>query len=233
MYKLTRLDGTDFFSGKINYADNIGKIVRVKDFDPPEKGPCGKGFHASRNPNDCFIGSEIPCRAFRVKGIQKISGNEWKSRYQALKIIEEIQDLNSLFGWNYEEAINPVNPFLIEPPTIQEKHLISLKNWISVRKSVWTSVRGLVLESVWDSVCDSDRDSAVDSIWDATWDATWAYIGSFFPNIKRWEYIKHEKGVYPFQPAVDLWKQGIVPSFDGKVWRLHTGEEAKIVWEGE
>ena len=29
-----------------------------------------------------------------------------------------------------------------------------------------------------------------------------------------------------------LWNKGIVSSFDGTKWRLHTGINAKIVWEG-
>lgn len=36
---------------------------------------------------------------------------------------------------------------------------------------------------------------------------------------------------YPFQCVVDLWKQGLVPSFDGKNWRLHSGKKAKIVFK--
>ena len=41
------------------------------------------------------------------------------------------------------------------------------------------------------------------------------------------------KGENPFQPAIDLWEMGYVPSFDGKTWRLHAGKDARIVWEAE
>ena len=37
----------------------------------------------------------------------------------------------------------------------------------------------------------------------------------------------------PFQPAIDLWEAGFVPSFDGKVWRLYAGKDAQIVYEME
>jgi hypothetical protein len=50
--------------------------------------------------------------------------------------------------------------------------------------------------------------------------------------IKEWEYSNHIKGKSPFQPAINLWKKGFVPTFDSKVWRLHTSKDAKIVWEG-
>jgi len=30
-----------------------------------------------------------------------------------------------------------------------------------------------------------------------------------------------------------LWNDGLVPSNDGKTWRLHTGKDAKIIYELE
>jgi len=41
----------------------------------------------------------------------------------------------------------------------------------------------------------------------------------------------HPEGINPFQPCIDLWERGLVPSFDGKTWRLHSGSEAKVVYE--
>ena len=48
------------------------------------------------------------------------------------------------------------------------------------------------------------------------------YYSSFFtyPHIKN-----------PLQSGIDLWDAGLVPSFDGKTWRLHRGEKADIVYE--
>ena len=246
MYKLTRLDGMDFYSGTVDYAGSIGKIIRITDYDT-SSNPCGRGLHASRNPNDCFIGAKIPCRAFRVKGINRLAGDKQKSRYKALKIIAEIKDLNKLFGWNYTEAINPIHPFKIKPPKITENEIALLKVWDSVGDSVRGSVGDSVRASIWDSVRGSVGvsvgglvggvvgglvwDSVGDSVGGLVWDSVWGYIGSLFPDIKNWKYISHEKGIYPYQCCVDLWKQGLVPSYDGKVWRLHGGPIAKILFE--
>ena len=198
MYKLTRPDGFDFYSGTVNYRDAIGTIIKVTDYDPPERGPCGRGLYASKTPNDCFVGAKIPCAAFRVRGIQPIAKDRKKTRYQALKVIEEITDLDKLFRWKYSEAINPIHPFKIEPPVITEQHIKLVKEWDSVRASVGDSVG--------------------------------AYIGSLFSNIKIWKYtLKTEE--YPYKNTVDLWKQGLVPSFDGKTWRIHGKPNGKILWE--
>ena len=136
-----------------------------------------------------------------------------------------------------KEARSPINPLQkIYKPTQRDIEL--LKDWASVWNSVgasvwdsvWDSVGASVGASVGDSVGASVRasvgasvwDSVGDSVWDSVWDSVGAYIGSLF-NI--WD------GDYKFQPAVDLWKRGLVASFDGKTWRLHSGKNAKIVYE--
>ena len=69
--------------------------------------------------------------------------------------------------------------------------------------------------------------------------AIWAYLGSFF-NIPRDQW-KGTEGItatgYPYQPLVDLWDQGLVPSCTGGgtvpyIWRLHGGPDAGALWEG-
>ena len=131
--------------------------------------------------------------------------------------------------------------------------------WGSVRDSVRGSVRGSVGNSVgdsvwcsvWDSVGNSVGasvwDAVGDSVWGSAWDSVWgsvrdsvrgsvggsvgAYISSLFPNISKWQGVDHEEGVNPFQSCIDLWLAGLVPSFDGKTWRLHAGKNAEIVFE--
>jgi len=119
-----------------------------------------------------------------------------------------------IYRFNYAEALNPVNPLTRKvKPT--KKDIELLKEWASV----WDSVRA----SVWASVGASVRASVGDSVG--------AYMGSLFPNIEDWKYIKHEPGKYPYQSCVDLWTRGLVPSFDGTTWRLHSGKKAEIVHE--
>jgi hypothetical protein len=166
-----------------------------------------------------------------------------------------------IYTFNLEEARKPIHPFkIVLPSEITEEHLALLKQWDSVRDSDRDSVRASVGDSVWDSVrgsvWDSVRDSVRGSVWasvrgsvwasvrDSVWasvrdsvgDSVWAYVGSLFP-LSEWKYIDYknplfEKGKYPFQSVVDLWKLGLVPSWDGKVWRLHGGEKAEILWKG-
>jgi len=138
--------------------------------------------------------------------------NEWYS-----KIIKLV---------NWEEARNPIHPFkikMVKKVTIKQK--LILKRWDSVgdsvRDSVWASVGDSVRDSVWASVGNSVRDSV------------WASVGAlFYLRRSQWKYTEKIKTKgYPFQCAVDLWKQGLVPSFDGTFWRLHSGKKAKVVFK--
>ena len=138
----------------------------------------------------------------------RVSAERWVRKLDFKTIVEPL-------------IIKPiVHPFEITPPTITDKEIKLLKQWASV----WASVRDSVGDSVWDSVGASVRDSVGDSVG--------AYVGYLFaPVIKEWKYIDHKEGEYPFQPAVDLWMLGLVPSFGGKKCRLHGGEKAGVLWE--
>jgi hypothetical protein len=176
--------------------------------------------------------------------------------------LEEIRALaeaeEEKIGYKLSEALFPVNPLKIEAGPVTDEEIELLKKWRNVRgsigDSIWDNVRGsiedsiwdnverCVWSSIWDSVWSSLRDSVKDSvrdgytwnsIWDSVWDSAGAYISSLYTSIKTWKYIDHPKGENPFQPAITLWHRGFVPSFDGKTWRLHAGENAEVVWEEE
>ncbi len=135
---------------------------------------------------------------------------------------------------NWKEARRPIHPFklkMVSKVTIKQK--ILLKKWDSVRDSVWDSVRGSVWGSVGGSVWDSVWDSVGDSVGGSVGGSVWGYIGDLF-YLKRtqWKYTEKIKTKgYPFQCVVDLWKQGLVPSFDGTDYRLHSGKKAKVVFK--
>ena len=119
-----------------------------------------------------------------------------------------------------------INPLTIEPKLkknggIYKRDLLLLKQW----DSVWDSVGDSVWYSVRDSVGGSVRDSVRDSVWNSVWALVWAsvraYTSSFF-NIKY---------NYNFDCLNILWNRGLVPSFDGKIWRIHCYKNAQIVFE--
>ena len=108
-------------------------------------------------------------------------------------------------------VIKPIkNPLLVERkhPEPNAEEISLLKRWASVRASVWASVVASIGASVW------------------------AYISSFFA-LDEWQFNGEIVRENPFQLAIDLWEAGLVPSFDGEIWRLHAGKDAQIVYEME
>ena len=102
---------------------------------------------------------------------------------------------------------------------------VSASGWALVRGSVGASVGASVRNAVWASVGNAVRNAVRNavgaSVWDSVWDSVWAYTSSFF-NID----FKHDSS-----SAIKLWELGLVPSFDGTTWRLHSGEKADVVYE--
>ena len=311
-YKIARPDGWDFYTGcTINYRQAVGNIVRHPN-PHPELGLCSPGvLHASLRAEDCFVGGSIPCSLYVVEGIPTVKDDRRTTGFSELRVIEELNP-STFFKWRYDEACNPVNPFLIIPPLITDDILRLLQSWASVRDLVTASVRDLGTASAWDlvwasanasvwasanasvwasanasfrdlgkasvwasvmasieasvgaSVTASFWDSVMASVWASInnsigasawasvnasfwasvtasvkasawasvnasfWDSVWAYIGWIFaPIIPNW------RNNYPYQSAVDLWKQGLLPSFDGQIWRLHGGKAALPLWSGK
>ena len=155
---------------------------------------------------------------------------------------------------NVKKLLAFKSPFEMKSPrSITNKHKALLREVAFVRDSVWNSVGDSVrasvgasvrnsvwdsvLDSVWDSVGTSVRDSVGASVWDSVWGSVGDYMrasyGSNF-NIPRsdWKYTENIKTKgYPFASYVKLLNMGLVPSFDGKTWRLHGGKDAKVLYE--
>ena len=178
---------------------------------------------------------------FGYKGVREDVLNKYE--YNPLTKVFEIDQLNTkddsgqikeiCLNLDFKKIIPEliikeiVNPLELGTAKVYKKDIELLKKWASV----WASVGGSVRDSVRDSVWASVRDSVWDSVGDSVGASVWAYTSSFF-NLEKWKYIEHKKGVNPFQSAIDLWERGLVPSFDGKLWRLH-GKGGKILWEGK
>ena len=233
--KLLKVLNKDLKSPYQNFKFEIGKKYHCKDFDESDK-ECSNGFYAT-DIDGLPYAYNIHRKVFECEVWGKSKEFDiYKRRYENMKLIREVnkkklvklaKPRDLILGYKLSEVINPINPLLIQRGDITDKELELLKQWGSVRDSVWGSVRGSVMDSVLDSVLDSVRDS----VWGSVWDSMFGYISSLFPNIENWKYITHKKGVNPFRCGINLWKSGLVPSYDGMTWRLHSGTDAKVVYE--
>jgi len=167
-------------------------------------------------------------------------------------------DLKEKLGYDIGRAIFSKNPLYGGPSIVTNDAILLLEKWASVGASVGASVWASVGDSVWAPVWASVGASVGASVWASVWASVgasvwasvwasvrasvwasvrasvrasvWAYISSIFFKISDWKYFDHKEGENPFQSGIDLWESGFVPSFDGEVWRLHSGVNAEIVY---
>jgi hypothetical protein len=233
LYKVLNKDKCSPFQ---DFKYRIGEKYHCKDFDTDKNIQCSNGFYAT-DIDGLIYSFRLNRKVFSCEVWGKeIEIDEFKRRYENIRIIKEIphSDIKQMalkiedkIGYRLSEALFPVYPFEIDYNKVTKKDIELLKKWVSV----WASVEDSVGASVWDSVWDSVGNSVRDSVGDSVRASVWAYYSSLFFNINQWKYIKHRKGVNPFQSCIDLWHKGLVPSYDGRTWRLHGGKDGKIVYE--
>lgn len=186
------------------------------------------------------------CKEFNLREdvCNKYEFNPLTKAFKIDQINSEKDDSEAAKKWanrlDFKTVVEPlivkpiINPLLlpkVEKPTDEQigwlKELVSVLAPVwgavgySVRDSVWNSVGDSVLDSIWDAVWSPVRDAVRVSVWESIWSSNRVYFSSFF-NI---EYK------FDYSSAIKLWEAGLVPSFDGGTWRLHSGKNADVVYE--
>ena len=203
-YSFDRVDSHSKIA-EVYYENNKGKMINAYEYDPLTK----QLVLDAKNFEEDFEKVENWCLNLDFK-----------------KVVPEL-------------IVKPIiNPFEIDCKEVTQQDIDNLNKWASVRASVRANVRANVWASVWDSVMDSVRASVranvwasvMASVWASVRANVWAYTSSFFDLDGKWQGFENVKG-NPFQCCVDLWEKGLVPSFDGKMWRLHS--KNGVLYESE
>ena len=188
----------------IDGHEGLRKEFKLKDtsnFCPIEITPENNNYI---DPNKWIFKFDDECPNWWKQSHEKASQDARKEWYKQLS--------KKLYKNRIRNLINPFTLPLVKK--VNKSQIRLLKEW----GSVWDSVGN----SVWDSV------------WNSVWNSVGGSVGNCF-KLKRseWKYTEKikVKGNYPFISIVKLWEQGLIPSFDGKIWRLHSGKKAKIVFE--
>ena len=116
-YKATRPDGTDFYTGTIDYAAALetGKRVRPREWTRQQVTISGERFgewttcspgvlHASDAPAETLIGGGWPCRLFVVEGNPVIEANGHKYGFRQLHVTAELPAWQAL-GPNGQQVV--------------------------------------------------------------------------------------------------------------------------------
>lgn len=170
-YKATRLDGTDFRTGMVDYASALATG------EPVDVGPEGRKLaaecctssvlHASTVPAETLAGGQWPCRLFEVTG-RPVAEEGHKRGFRSLKVVREI-DATLALGPQGRELVA-----LIERcRTLTADEVAQLYTareapgraaWDATQNAAWDAARGAARETAWET--------AWYAAWDSTRDAT-------------------------------------------------------------
>ena len=256
--KLIKVLNGDLKSPFKNFQYEIGREYTCPNFDTSDE-ECSNGFYAT-DFNGLSYSYQKGRNIYEVEvGGKRKEFNEFKRRYEKIviarklsgkEIVIGLKKANEEMGYDVLHSVFPINPLKGNPKTVTLEEMELLREWHIVMGDKLGSVTNSACKTLQDNVGYDVRISVTrnvgsaltdmwrgvwDNVWDSIWESIeapiWAYVSSLFPNIKNWNYVKSDKGINPFLSATTLWKKGFVPSFDGKIWRLHSGKTASVVYE--
>jgi hypothetical protein len=176
-FKITRMDGTDCYSGRLQYE--VGKPTTDPQYDG--KPRIGNGIHACYKPEQCmeYRNGQWPVRLFEVGFDEHVEVQHDKVKGRTVTPIRELK-LAEVFGPNGEKVMAQIDR-------------ISKIRWLKPEKENRTKVAALIQEHCrhlkkfgcpqdvavkftddWDAARDAARAAAWAAAWAAARDAAWA-----------------------------------------------------------
>lgn len=159
-FKATRPDGTDFWTGAVDYAAALGGDPITL---PVVRDPwCGTSdvLHASTVPTEALIGGSWPCRLFEVTGTPAAEGG-YERGFFSLTVVREVDAYRALGPQGEQVAA------LIDRAgrlTVGETEKLAAA-WVAFR----TTVRGAAWDAARTAAWDADRTTVRDAVWAAVW----------------------------------------------------------------
>jgi hypothetical protein len=190
-YKATRLDGTDFYSGTVNYARALqtDTSIWLPGQFPDHPQLCSAGvLHASDVPAESLVGGWWPCRLFEVTGVP-VTQEGHKFGFRRLHVEHELPAWQAL-GPNGERVV----AVLDRASRLTSDEIKALDAaWdaarAAARAAAWDAARAAALDAAWDAARAAARDAARDAAWaaarDVTWAATWAAARAAARDVTR------------------------------------------------
>jgi hypothetical protein len=180
-FKATRLDGTDFHTGRVQYA--VDKCVRPLPFEG-ERELCGPGYlHASDVPAETLVGGKWPCRLFEVTG-KSFASEGHKHGFKQLSVVREI-DSHLALGPNGREVaalidragrLTPVEAKALGAAWYAAWDAARDVAWVAARHAAWVAAREAAREAAGVAARDAASDAASDAARFAAWDAATALV---------------------------------------------------------
>ena len=223
-WKFTRKDGTDHYTGEVNYRENIGKELVHPSPDAESTDACGEGYHLGKTLKGAGQYS-APGAVFRCEYSRKdvLGEDEFKVRVSRLKVLEEVPAwkgygprgkqvqafIDSLadIPW-FENVGKPYD----KPDWCEKMETVdSLYARDAAGDAAWNAARNAAGYAAGDAA----RNAAGDAAWNAARNAA-LYAARYAAWNAAWEIMGGIKDGY-FSRLMEVYRAGHQPvSFDGK-----------------
>ena len=103
--KSTRLDGTDFYSGQVDYASALASGEPLPELSGDVEFPGGGWYHLATVPTEC-VGMSWPCRLFEVEPVGDVcmdTAHPHKIGARSVRVLREIE-AHRVFGPQGEQV---------------------------------------------------------------------------------------------------------------------------------
>ena len=169
-YKAIRPDGTDFYTGTVQWAPESGDIPAegiVVTHPTSTKWEFGHKTHlcASTSPTGC-TGFKWPCRLLEVEPVAEVHEHEGcKVSALSWRVVRELPAMQALGPQGAAVAA------LIDG--LRRLDAEALARLADARDAAWYAARDAAWDAAWYAARDAARDVARDAAWDAARDAAW------------------------------------------------------------
>ena len=184
-YKATRPDGTDFYTGTVDYGAALasGDTIRLDSDETEFPGP--GWLHLATVPTECD-GMTWPCRLFEVEPVGEFhrgEGHPHKIGCREVRVLRELP-AHEAFGPQGEQVAALIERArCLTAAEIKRLHAA----WYAARAAARAAAR----YAAWDAAWDAARDAAWDAAWDAAGDAA-GYAAGDAAGYAAWSLVARD-----------------------------------------
>lgn len=170
-FKAVRPDGTDFYTGTIDYAAALGGEPVTLPVVPDPECCTSNVLHASTVPAETLVGGSWPCRLFEVTGTP-VAEEGHKRGFFSLAVVREI-DAHQALGPHGEQVAAMIDR--AGKLTVGEAEKLAAAQYAArpaAQYAAWYAARDAAQHAAWYAA----RAAARDAAWCAARDAALALV---------------------------------------------------------
>ena len=172
-YKATRSDGTDFYTGLVNYAAALASGEPLPELPGGGEFPGEGWYHLATVPTEC-VGMSWPCRLFEVEPVGSVhtdTDHPHKIGTTSVRVLREV-DAHLALGPQGEQVAALIGRCRsltgddldrLDAARVAARIAVRIAAWGAARDAAWGAARDAALDAAWDFAWASARVAALDA----------------------------------------------------------------------